>query len=125
MARDLPFASSLCGACAEICPVKIPIPEILLHLRHRVVEGDEIEPPTVSPLVSTGATLGTFAFGVPWLYRIGSQLLKFVQAPLRKNGWLPNLPPPVNRWTMVRPFPAFQSDFRSWWNKREKKTSTK
>jgi L-lactate dehydrogenase complex protein LldF len=35
IAGDLPFASSLCGACGEICPVKIPIPKILLHLRHR------------------------------------------------------------------------------------------
>lgn len=34
----LPFASSLCGACAEVCPVKIDIPRILLELRHEVVE---------------------------------------------------------------------------------------
>ncbi|HYL81357.1 MAG TPA: lactate utilization protein B, partial [Candidatus Acidoferrum sp.] len=44
-AGALPFASTLCGACNDICPVKIPITEILLHLRHRVVEGDEVERP--------------------------------------------------------------------------------
>ncbi len=36
-ARELPFASSLCGACRDVCPVKIDIPELLLHLRARVV----------------------------------------------------------------------------------------
>jgi L-lactate dehydrogenase complex protein LldF len=37
---SLPFASTLCGACADVCPVKIDIPRVLLHLRGRVVEGD-------------------------------------------------------------------------------------
>src|SRR5215207_6156306 len=32
---SLPFASSLCGACADVCPVKIDIPELLVHLRGR------------------------------------------------------------------------------------------
>ena len=36
----LPYASSLCGACYEVCPVKINIPEILIHLRRRIVEAD-------------------------------------------------------------------------------------
>jgi len=37
-ARELPFASSLCGACREVCPVKINIPDLLLHLRSEVQE---------------------------------------------------------------------------------------
>ena len=37
-AQTLPFASSLCGACYEVCPVKIDIPTVLLHLRRRAVE---------------------------------------------------------------------------------------
>ena len=36
-ASSLPYASSLCGACYEVCPVKINIPEVLVHLRGRVV----------------------------------------------------------------------------------------
>lgn len=36
--RSLPFASTLCGACAEVCPVEIPLPDLLVHLRHEVVE---------------------------------------------------------------------------------------
>ena len=118
IAGDLPFASSLCGACGEICPVKIPIPEILLHLRHRVVEGDQIESAVAPAVVRAGGRLGAFALGTPWIYNLGARLLKVFQAPLRREGWLPALPPPFNRWTMARPFPAFRADFREWWKKR-------
>jgi L-lactate dehydrogenase complex protein LldF len=37
-ALDLPYASTLCGACAAVCPVSIPLPDLLRHLRHRQVE---------------------------------------------------------------------------------------
>jgi L-lactate dehydrogenase complex protein LldF len=115
VAADLPFASSLCGACAEVCPVKIPIPKILLHLRHRVVEGDQVERPVASPVIQAGVTAGTLALGTPWLYETGSQLLQVFEKPLQRGAWLPHLPPPLDRWTMVRPFPAFDATFRSWW----------
>ncbi|HEX7588671.1 MAG TPA: lactate utilization protein B, partial [Anaerolineae bacterium] len=118
IAGDLPFASSLCGACGEICPVKIPIPEILLHLRHRVVEGDQTESAVASAPVRMGGRLGSFALGTPWVYKLGARMLKVMQAPLRHEGWLTALPPPFNRWTMARPFPAFRADFRGWWKKR-------
>jgi L-lactate dehydrogenase complex protein LldF len=117
-AADLPFASSLCGACADYCPVKIPIPEILLRLRRRVVEGDHIENAVAPAAIQTGAKLGTLAFAIPWLYEFGTQMLKYVQAPLHRNGWLPHLPPPAHRWTMARPFPAFGADFRTWFRQR-------
>ena len=124
VAADLPFASSLCGACGDVCPVKIPLPKILLHLRHRVVEGDQVAPPTVSPVIQAGVTAGTLAFGTPWLYQLGTLLLPIVQKPLQRGEWLPKLPPPIDRWTMVRPFPAFGADFRAWWNKRSGRPST-
>ena len=117
-AGGLPFASTLCGACVEICPVKIPITEILLHLRHRVMEGDVQEPPVASAMVRFAAKAGALALGTPWVYRLGSRIIKVFQAPFRRNGWLPKLPPPLHRWTMARPFPAFASDFRQWWRTR-------
>lgn len=40
-AAQLPYASSLCGACREVCPVKIDIPELLLHLRAEITEGQD------------------------------------------------------------------------------------
>ena len=119
-AGGLPFASTLCGACNDICPVKIPITEILLHLRHRVVEGDEQEKAAAPSTLRMGARLGSIALRSPWLYQLGSTLLRWFQAPLKHDGWLPKLPPPLNRWTMVRPLPAFASDFRTWWRTRSR-----
>jgi L-lactate dehydrogenase complex protein LldF len=118
VAGTLPFASTLCGACNEICPVKIPITEILLHLRHRVAEGEGHEGPLVSAVTRAGTKVGAAALGTPWLYRLGSRLVKLVQAPWRRDGWLPSLPPPLNRWTRARPFPAFAAEFRQWWRSR-------
>jgi L-lactate dehydrogenase complex protein LldF len=117
-AGDLPFASSLCGACNDICPVKIPITEILLQLRHRVVEGDVYEGAAASRVLRAGAQAGGLTFSLPALYEFGSQALKVAQAPLRRGEWLPHLPPPANRWTMARPFPVFNAWFRDWWRDR-------
>lgn len=118
IAGDLPFASSLCGACADVCPVKIPIPEILLHLRHRVAEGDRFESAIASPIVTASARVGTMSLSIPWLYRIGARMLRVIQVPFRRGDWLLQLPPPLNRWTMARPFPTFRNDFREWWKVR-------
>jgi L-lactate dehydrogenase complex protein LldF len=118
IAGDLPYASSLCGACAEYCPVKIPIPEILIHLRHRVVEGDQVEGPAASPVLGAAATMGGLALQTPWLYEFGMQALKLLQKPLQRGDWLPALPPPADRWTLARPFPAFAATFRQWWHAR-------
>jgi L-lactate dehydrogenase complex protein LldF len=117
-AADLPFASSLCGACAEYCPVKIPIPEILIHLRRRVVEGDAVDGPAVSPALRLAAHAASLGLSAPKLYELGTQLARLAQAPLVRDGWLPNLPPPVNRWTVARPFPAFRGWFRQYWRTR-------
>jgi len=117
-AGALPFASTLCGACNEICPVKIPITQILLHLRRRVVEGDESEAAAAPYRLRLGAQAGAVAIGSPSLYRLGSELLKRLQAPFVRGGWMAKLPAPLNRWTMSRPFPAFAADFRQWWRDR-------
>jgi L-lactate dehydrogenase complex protein LldF len=119
-AGALPFASTLCGACNDICPVKIPITEILLHLRHRVVEGDELEGAAAPYALRMGAQAGAVAFGTTWLYRFGSQVLKRLQAPFVREGWMAKLPAPLDRWTTSRPFPAFAADFRQWWRRRSR-----
>jgi L-lactate dehydrogenase complex protein LldF len=115
VAGTLPFASTLCGACNEICPVKIPITRILLHLRQRVVEGDESEQAVAPISLRLGAIAGAAALESTGLYRLGSDLLKQMQAPFVRRGWMTKLPPPLNRWTSSRPFPAFAADFRQWW----------
>jgi L-lactate dehydrogenase complex protein LldF len=118
-AGGLPFASTLCGACNDICPVKIPITEILLHLRHRVVEGDGVEAASAPALGRLGAAMAAAALGSGWLYRLGARLLPWLQTPLAREGWLEWLPPPLDRWTMSRPLPAFAADFRAWWKQRQ------
>lgn len=118
IARALPFASTLCGACADVCPVKIPIPKILLHLRHRAAEGDAVERATIPPTTRLAAQLGAIALGTPWLYRLGTRLLTVMQKPFRHGNWLPALPAPLSRWTRVRPMPAFSARFRKWWGTR-------
>jgi len=117
-AGGLAFASTLCGACNDICPVKIPITDILLHLRRRVVEGDDVEGATAPYALRVGAQVGSVALGTTWLYRMGSQMLKRLQAPFVRDGWMARLPAPFSRWTQTRPFPAFGADFRSWWRRR-------
>lgn len=124
-AAALPFASSLCGACADICPVKIPIPDILLHLRHRVAEGDPIDSAVTPVAVRTLTSLASKSLSASWLYRFGARMLRIVQIPFRRTDWLPHLPPPLNRWTLARPFPAFKNDFRDWWKKYSSTKDTK
>ncbi|MFW5825224.1 MAG: LutB/LldF family L-lactate oxidation iron-sulfur protein, partial [Marinobacter sp.] len=46
--RHLPTASSLCGACGEVCPVRIPIPDLLVRLRQESVDGDRLHPAVVA-----------------------------------------------------------------------------
>jgi L-lactate dehydrogenase complex protein LldF len=117
-AGGLPFASTLCGACAELCPVMIPIPEILLHLRRRFVEGDSFEQPSVPGILKMFARLGRIVLGSPALYRFGARMGRILQTPFRRGDWIPSLPPPLDRWTSSRPFPAFRGEFRGWWKKR-------
>jgi L-lactate dehydrogenase complex protein LldF len=118
-AGGLPFASTLCGACEELCPVMIPIPEILLHLRRRFVEGDAFEGASAPGILKALARVGRIVFGSPTLYRLGARMGRILQMPFRRGDWLPSLPPPLNRWTSSRPFPAFRGDFRGWWKKRK------
>lgn len=120
VARELPFASTLCGACVDVCPVKVPITKILLQLRRRVAQGDGEVAPSAPGSLRTGAALGSFALGTPWLYKFGSNIMKVVQRPFQKDEWLLSLPAPVDRWTRVRPFPAFRARFREWWHQEGK-----
>jgi L-lactate dehydrogenase complex protein LldF len=112
-AGELPFASSLCGACAEACPVKIDIPHQLVHLRHRSVN----EP---SPMKSTGErllwTAWAWAMGGPLRYRLA---MWAVRQGVRASKFLPWHPGKLGAWTRGRELPRVPADtFRGWWKKR-------
>src|ERR1041384_3874105 len=102
-ARELPYASTLCGARAEVCPVKIPIPTILRHLRRRVAEGDEFAQSTISAPIRVTAGLASFALAQNWLYRFGTRLLPALMSIFRRGNWISKAPYPLSRWTQARP----------------------
>jgi len=118
--RSLPYASSLCGACYEVCPVKINIPEILIHLRGRVVHDDQ---QTLSGnlsqmnLAMKGAAL---VFGSRRRYEAAQRLGRMGQLLFKRNGQLEHLPGMAGGWTRYRDLRALpQQTFREWWKQRQ------
>jgi L-lactate dehydrogenase complex protein LldF len=113
--QTLPYASSLCGACYEVCPVKINIPEILIHLRGKVVENGD------APLTER-LSMKAAAFALSSAGRLAAvqKLGRLAQWPFEKNGNLHHLPGPLGAWTETRDLPAIPDEsFREWWAKRE------
>ncbi len=117
-ASTLPFASSLCGACYDACPVKIDIPTILVHLRHRYTEANRGGVPSIWD-VGMGATSKIMGKGKAM--EVAGKALhpaRVIGGPRRRIGHIPL--PLAKDWTFVRdvPAPPAQS-FREWWNDRE------
>ncbi len=106
-AGHLPFASTLCGACRDICPVKIDIPRILLHLRWKESEGER---PIKWPRAPRRARSGMRRFAAmarhPRTIRILGRLAGVVLRPFSRDGYLRWMPPPFNEWTRGRDLPA-------------------
>jgi L-lactate dehydrogenase complex protein LldF len=117
-ARELPFASSLCGACREVCPVKINIPDLLLHLRGKA---QELAPQHGRALVSERATFRLWAWAMrhPFLYGMGSRFARWGQVLWARQGWILKLPSyPASEWTKERDFPALApQSFHTRWKK--------
>ncbi len=117
-ARELPFASSLCGACREVCPVKINIPDLLLHLR---AEAQERAPQHSKSLLSERLMFRLWAWGMrhPFLYAAGSRFARWGQFLLARQGWIRKIPMyPASQWTKERDFPALAPQtFHNRWKK--------
>lgn len=117
-ARELPFASSLCGACREVCPVQINIPDLLLHLRSKSQDLPPAAQPAGAP-VSERSSMRFWAYVMqrPWLYRFGSSLARLGQKFYARNQWIRKLPVyPASQWTDGRDFPALaKRTFRKRW----------
>ena len=111
--RSLPYASSLCGACYEVCPVKINIPEILIHLRARIVE----ESGPAGERMAMKAALAAFAN--PRLLKLAQTIGRFLQRPFAADGYIRRAPGPAAAWTATRDLPAIpRQSFREWWASR-------
>jgi L-lactate dehydrogenase complex protein LldF len=117
----LPFASSLCGACAEVCPVKIDIPKILLDLRSEVKKADQRE--GVGRLEQLVFKVWAWLMCHPRLYEFAG-LAAAGLAPAENGGWLRRVPaamnlPPVRAWLSQRDLPpAPTKSFRQMWRRR-------
>lgn len=100
----LPFASTLCGACYDVCPVKINIPDILVHLRAEAVEK------TSQPAQMTAAMKGaSVAMSSGWLMSLAERVLPLARFRI---SWLPGL---FGGWTKERVIPAPpKKAFRHW-----------
>ena len=110
-ARDLPFISTLCGACAEVCPVKINIPKVLLRLRSKLAEDPEW---MARPHRAERAVMGLIGLFLesPSVYRIGSRLARIIQIPFKKGDRLKKLPPPFREWSEGQsPYPFAKRRF--------------
>jgi L-lactate dehydrogenase complex protein LldF len=113
-APSLPNASSLCGACYEVCPVKINIPEVLVHLRRRVVESRGGSGGEAVAMRAMGRV-----FGSRRLYEAAQRAGRVVQRPLVRRGRIRRLPGLLSGWTSARDLPAVPGEsFRDWWRAR-------
>jgi L-lactate dehydrogenase complex protein LldF len=132
-AAQLPYASSLCGACREVCPVKIDIPELLLYLRGEITEGRRQEAGgrrrEAEGKVSK-RRMERLAFKIwaavmarPRLYEWSVGLSRVLQRFIVRDGrigkvgsLLTRLAPPLGAWTSARDLrPLATRTFREQW----------
>lgn len=113
--KDLPYACSLCRACHDVCPVKIPLSDLLLKHRQKMAESKQ------TPLLER-ATVSAFNFinARPLLWGNTVKVGATVASGLIRDGKLPvNIG--VSAWTESRDLPEPDGEsFRSWFKKRNK-----
>jgi L-lactate dehydrogenase complex protein LldF len=111
---SLPYASSLCGACYDVCPVKINIPQLLVHLRARHVEEARAahRVPSAEALTMAAAS---WVMASPRRFALAQRAGQPGRL-LGRRGKITALPPPLAAWTTARdaPVPPRQT-FRDWW----------
>jgi L-lactate dehydrogenase complex protein LldF len=110
----LPYASSLCGACYEVCPVKIDIPAMLVHLRGEHVDRERERRRLPS---AERAAMSAVAWGMrsPGRFAAGERAMGAGRL-LARGGRIRTLPPPLRAWSTARDAPAPpRQSFRQWW----------
>ena len=107
-AASLPYASTLCGACYDVCPVKIDIPAVLLHLRAKAVEA------------RGRTTERALMRAVGWIFGSPRRLsgAQRLARTFARSGPIRRLPPLLSKWSRTRDLkPPASETFRSWWRR--------
>lgn len=123
-AQSLPYASSLCGACYEVCPVKINIPEVLLELRSQVVNQERRQAGKFFDPMYLGLRAANVALSSARLFHAAQFLARIgLKIFTGKDGWIHSLPSVGGKWTQTRDLRGFpKQPFHSWWAARQKET---
>ncbi|MEV0095785.1 lactate utilization protein B [Streptomyces sp. NPDC050738] len=105
---SLPYASTLCGACYEVCPVAIDIPEVLVHLREQVTDqpgsGHRLEKSTMK--------------AAGWILNHPAALTTIERLAAKTRAVHPKKVPGASAWTDRRDLPTLPAEpFRDWWKK--------
>ena len=113
---SLPYASSLCGACYDACPVRIDIPSLLVHLRARHVE-EAARARRVPSAEAAAMAAASWVMASPARYAAAQRAGRSGRV-LRRGGRIRWLPPPLSAWTAARDAPAPPAQtFREWWRR--------
>ncbi|RJO73726.1 lactate utilization protein [Nocardia panacis] len=111
----LPYASTLCGACFDACPVRIDIPSILVHLRAQQVDATRQGPPSPQDLAMRAAG---WVMGSAKRFAAAESAAKGARLLGGRKGRITALPYPGSKWTAGRDFPAPPREtFRQWWSR--------
>ncbi|UOT04026.1 LutB/LldF family L-lactate oxidation iron-sulfur protein [Rhodococcus opacus] len=118
---SLPFASTLCGACFDACPVRIDIPGILVHLRAEQVDSERHGLPGGQDLAMKAAG---FVMGSEKRFAAAETASKIGRVLGGKKGRITSLPYPGSKWTASRDLPAPPKEtFRQWWARTHEDTT--
>ncbi|MDP9175268.1 MAG: LutB/LldF family L-lactate oxidation iron-sulfur protein [Planctomycetota bacterium] len=100
--KDLPQASSLCGACYEVCPVKINIPKHLVNMRRDIVARH-----LNSKIERLIYRIWAWGMKSPFIYNTIGAMQKFdLRRRAKKTGWIKKMPSIASGWTQIRDMPA-------------------
>ena len=112
---SLPYASSLCGACFDACPVRIDIPSILVHLRAAQVDSERGGMPSGQDLAMKSAA---WAMKSPRRFALAEKALSAGRVVANADHRITMLPWPASKWTASRDVPQPpQETFRQWWSR--------
>lgn len=112
--KELPYTCSLCTACNSVCPVKIPLAQLILKHREKIVDAG------LTPMTERLSIFGfNFANSHPTLWKVGMNVGAKVASKFIKNGKAPVNFGALGEWTKARDLPQPEGEsFRDWFNNR-------